>query len=107
FLDLECLDALETFDISNLKMVKNLIFGNLPENFNLVYPELTVFYSPEGRSATSFCCSESTFNRESTKTFLDRYYTKGTGVEKLGFSISMSCNKNDGYNWRKALKKKS
>jgi len=31
--DLECLDALETFDISNLKMVKNLIFGNLPENF--------------------------------------------------------------------------
>ena len=25
FLDLECLDALETFDISNLKMVKNLI----------------------------------------------------------------------------------
>ena len=89
FLDLECLDALETFDISNLKMVKNLIFGNLPENFNPRLSRADCFLFSGREVCNFFCCSESTFNRESTKTFLDRYYTKGTGVEKLGFSISM------------------
>lgn len=106
FLDFECLDVLEIFDIFNLKMVKNFIFGNLLENFNFVYLELIVFYFLEGRFVIFFCCLESIFNRELIKMFFDRYYIKGMGVEKLGFSIFMSCNKNDGYNWRKVFKKK-
>lgn len=103
-IDIECLDALETLDMSDLKMVQTLKFGDLPENFNLVYPELTVFYSQNARwPGTYFGCSESTFNRESTQGFLDKYYTKkSAGVEKLG-KRSLACNKNKDFNWVKAL----
>lgn len=41
-IDIECLDALETFDMSNVKMVAELSIGDLNKDFNLVYPELTI-----------------------------------------------------------------
>lgn len=74
-IDIECLDALETFDMSNVKMVSNLSIGDLNTNFKLVYPELTIFYNEWGYTATYFACSESTFYRESTQAFLKANYT--------------------------------
>lgn len=43
---IESLDALETFDMSNVKMLSNIAIGDLNNDFNLVYPELTIFYNP-------------------------------------------------------------
>lgn len=45
-IDIESLDALETFDMSNVKMLSNIAIGDLNNDFNLVYPELTIFYNP-------------------------------------------------------------
>ena len=106
YLDLECLDALEKIDMSDVKMVMNLTFGNLPKSFKINYPELTVFNSSR-RFGTYFSCSESTFNRQETLDFLDKNYTKKpNGVDKLGFSTFVSSKNNEGFDWRKALKKK-
>lgn len=41
-IDIESLDALETFDMSNVKMLSNIAIGDLNNDFNLVYPELTI-----------------------------------------------------------------
>lgn len=64
--------------------------GDLNENFNLVYPELTIFYSESGKSAgTTFACSESTFYRESTQAFLKANYTDidpADKVRRLGYT---------------------
>ena len=68
-IDIESLDALETFDMSNVKMLSNIAIGDLNNDFNLVYPELTIFYNEDGRAGTTFACSESTFYRESTQAF--------------------------------------
>ncbi len=106
YLDLECLDALEKIDMSNVKMVMNLTFGNLPESFKISYPELTIFNSSR-RFGTYFSCSESTFNKQETLDFLDKNYTKKpNGVEKLGFSTFVSSKNNEGFDWRRALRKK-
>lgn len=106
-LDIECLDSLETFDISNLKIVTQLTVGNLPENFNLVYPKLVFPDLPkEWGVRIDFACSESTFNRESTKAFLDKYYTQAPTAEKLVYGYYMTSKKNSGYDWRKALRTK-
>lgn len=52
-IDIESLDALETFDMSNVKMLSNIAIGDLNNDFNLVYPELTIFYNEDGRAGTT------------------------------------------------------
>lgn len=107
-IDIECLDALETFDISNVKMVADLKIGDLNENFNLVYPNLTIFYSEDGYAGTTFACSESTFNRESTQAFLKANYTDidpSDKVRRLGYTSILTNSKNKGCRWRTLLNK--
>lgn len=108
-IDIECLDALETFDMSNVKMVTDLKIGDLNENFNLVYPELTIFYSESGKSAgTTFACSESTFYRESTQAFLKANYTDidpADKVRRLGYTSILYYSKNKGCRWKTLLNK--
>lgn len=104
-IDIECLNALETFDMSNVKMVTDLKIGDLNENFNLVYPELTIFYNEDGRAGTTFACSESTFYRESTQAFLKANYTdidSSDKVRRLGYSSSLMYD--EGCRWRTLLK---
>ena len=106
-IDIESLDALETFDMSNVKMVTDLKIGDLNENFNLVYPELTIFYSEDGYAGTYFACSENTFYRESTQAFLKANYTDidpDDTVRRLGYTSSLSYDKNKGCRWRTLLK---
>lgn len=107
-IDIECLDALETFDISNVKMVADLKIGDLNENFNLVYPNLTIFYNEDGDAGTTFACSESTFNRESTQAFLKANYTDidpSDKVRRLGYTSMLTNSKNKGCRWRTLLNK--
>lgn len=105
-IDIESLNALETFDMSNVKMVSNLSIGDLNTNFKLVYPELTIFYNEDGRAGTTFACSESTFYRESTQVFLKVNYTDidpSDKVRRLGYSSSLMYDK--GCRWRTLLGK--
>ncbi|MCS3232504.1 hypothetical protein [Bacteroides hominis] len=107
-IDIECLDALETFDMSNVKMVAELSIGDLNKDFNLVYPELTIFYSEDGYAGTYFACSENTFYRESTQAFLKANYTDidpDDTVRRLGYTSSLSYDKNKGCRWRTLLNK--
>lgn len=104
-IDIECLDALETFDMSNVKMLSNIAIGDLNNDFNLVYPELTIFYNEDGRAGTTFACSESTFYRESTQAFLKANYTdidSSDKVRRLGYSSSLMYD--EGCRWRTLLK---
>ena len=100
-IDIESLDALETFDMSNVKMLSNIAIGDLNNDFNLVYPELTIFYNEDGRAGTTFACSESTFYRESTQAFLKANYTdidSSDKVRRLGYSSSLMYD--EGCRWR-------
>ena len=104
-IDIESLDALETFDMSNVKMLSNIAIGDLNNDFNLVYPELTIFYNEDGRAGTTFACSESTFYRESTQAFLKANYTdidSSDKVRRLGYSSSLMYD--EGCRWRTLLK---
>ena len=104
-IDIESLDALETFDMSNVKMLSNLAIGDLNNDFNLVYPELTIFYNEDGRAGTTFACSESTFYRESTQAFLKANYTdidSSDKVRRLGYSSSLMYD--EGCRWKTLLK---
>ena len=95
--------------MSNVKMVTDLKIGDLNENFNLVYPELTIFYSESGKSAgTTFACSESTFYRESTQAFLKANYTDidpADKVRRLGYTSILYYSKNKGCRWKTLLNK--
>ena len=104
-IDIESLNALETFDMSNVKMLSNIAIGDLNNDFNLVYPELTIFYNEDGRAGTTFACSESTFYRESTQAFLKANYTdidSSDKVRRLGYSSSLMYD--EGCRWRALLK---
>lgn len=104
-IDIESLDALETFDMSNVKMLSNIAIGDLNNDFNLVYPELTIFYNEDGRAGTTFACSESTFYRESTQAFLKANYTdidSSDKVRRLGYSSSLMYD--EGCRWKTLLK---
>ena len=104
-IDIESLNALETFDMSNVKMLSNIAIGDLNNDFNLVYPELTIFYNEDGRAGTTFACSESTFYRESTQAFLKANYTdidSSDKVRRLGYSSSLMYD--EGCRWRTLLK---
>ena len=107
-IDIESLYELETFDMSNVKMLSNIAIGDLNENFNLVYPNLTIFYSEDGYAGTTFACSESTFNRESTQAFLKANYTDidpSDKVRRLGYTSILTNSKNKGCRWRTLLNK--
>ena len=104
-IDIESLNALETFDMSNVKMLSNIAIGDLNNDFNLVYPELTIFYNEDGRAGTTFACSESTFYRESTQAFLKANYTdidSSDKVRRLGYSSSLMYD--EGCRWKNLLK---
>ena len=104
-IDIESLDELETFDMSNVKMLSNIAIGDLNNDFNLVYPELTIFYNEDGRAGTTFACSESTFYRESTQAFLKANYTdidSSDKVRRLGYSSSLMYD--EGCRWKTLLK---
>ena len=107
-IDIECLDALETFDMSNVKMVAELSIGDLNKDL-IWFIRTTIFYSEDGYAGTYFACSENTFYRESTQAFLKANYTDidpDDTVRRLGYTSSLSYDKNKGCRWRTLLNKR-
>lgn len=97
-IDIECLPMLEHFNMSSIKMLRIFMIGDLNEDYNLVYPELTILYKEIPRlNAISFGCSQNTFDRETTRPFLDKYFTE---KREMGLISAMSCDKNEACNWR-------
>lgn len=95
-LDFEMLPKLKVFDMSNIQMIVNLTIGDLPEDFNLVYPNLTKFSSAYGK--TFFACSQQTYSLNSTIEFVNKYY-KGVTEKKLSTSVQMKSSKNKAAFW--------
>jgi len=97
-IDVECLPNLKNFSMSSFHMIANLSIGDLPESFELVYPDLTDFKGGIKKNKTYFSISESTYNRQSTKDFINKYYTNST-TKYLGKTANLQCSKNTGYRW--------
>ena len=95
-LDFELLPKLKSFDISNIQMICTLCIGDLPESYNLVYPNLTVFNSTSNR--TDFACSQKTMGLSSTVDFVKKYYS-ATKDKKLGYSRILKSKKNNPGMW--------
>lgn len=102
YLDVEVLPSLKVFDMSNIVMLGSLLIGDLPTSYDLVYPNLTVFYNFDTsmEPTTTFTCSKDTYNRNSTKEFIDKYY-KNANPQKLSYYRRLNCPLNKGYNWTK------
>ena len=95
-MDFELLPQLKSFDISNIQMICTLCIGDLPESYNLVYPNLTVFNSSSKR--TDFACSQKTMGLSSTVDFVKKYYSATTD-KKLGYSRILKSKKNNPGMW--------
>lgn len=70
--DVEVLNSLETFDLTKFKMIRTLTVGDLPDSYDLQYPDLTEFNTFNGK--TTFACSEKTNELQSTIGFVQKYY---------------------------------
>ena len=95
-LDFEYLPKLKSFDINNIQMICTLNIGDLPESYNLVYPNLTTFNSSSNK--TYFACSQKTMSLSSTVDFVKKYYSATTD-KKLGYSINLKSKKNKAGLW--------
>lgn len=101
-IELEVLPKLETFDMSNMSMITTLGIGDLSEDFDLQYPNLTEFRGGARKNQTTFACSKTTFDRDVTKEFCNKYY-KDSDTKYLGGSTFLHCSKNTGYSWYRNL----
>lgn len=102
YLDIECLPTLKSFDMSNINMLGRFLVGDLPESYDLIYPNLTEFYNLDSsvEPYTIFTCSQNTYNRNSTKEFISKYYTNAN-PQRLHYYRRLNCSLNKGYNWTK------
>lgn len=83
--DVEMLDALKTLDLTKFKMVRSLAIGDLPDSYNLQYPDLTEFNTFNGK--TTFACSEKANKLQSTIDFVQKYY-KGVDAANRKLLVS-------------------
>lgn len=99
-LALEALPSLETFDMSNYIMINWFVLGNVSKKFNLVYPNLTIHDDGYGDLMTSFGCSKSTYDRKTTRDFIDKYYTNADPVVLSSIS-SFYFDFDEAYDWER------
>lgn len=91
--DIECLPSLKTFDLTRFAGIRDLIIGDLPDSYDLVYPTLVDFSSTN--NMTTFACSQNTWEKEATKNFVETYYTNAD-PKRLGSSAILSSANNVG-----------
>lgn len=97
-IDLEYLLKLEKCDLSKFYMICNFSLGDLATSYNLVYPNLTEHKGGPRENKTYFACSQSTYDRTSTKDFIDKYYTNAS-PKCLSKSGSLRSSLNKGIRW--------
>lgn len=103
-MDLECLPALESIDLSKIQMLYGFFMGDLPTKCKITYPNLTDNYQPwDEPLPTYFVCSESTYNRSETTAFINKYYDKANKVSKSPGIVptfqGLNCPKNTAIEW--------
>ena len=102
YLDIECLPNLKEFDMSRFVGVSTLLIGDLPDTYNLVYPNLQDFSYVE-RDATSFGISVNSFNKfnAATDAFIKKYYKMEPA--RLSYT-SLNSPNNKKYRWNRDYK---
>lgn len=100
YLDVECLPKLTDFDMSKFVAVNCLMIGDLPETYNLVYPNLKEFGDTEF-NATQFAISKNTFKAftDVSDAFIKKYYQASPSC--LTYQSYMSSDNNKAYKWSK------
>lgn len=64
--------SLTTLDLSKFKMVQGFSLGDLGADCIVTYPVLTEYHTVSGN--TDFACTQSIFDKQSTKDFINKYY---------------------------------
>ncbi len=100
YLDIECLPSLKQFDMSKFVELNTLIVGDLPETYNLVYPNLKEFGDTQF-NATMFAISKNAFNafKDVSDAFIKKYYQASPSC--LTYQSYMSSDNNKAYKWSK------
>lgn len=99
YLDIECLPNLKEFDLSKFVGVNCLLIGDLPDTYNLIYPNLQDFDYTEN-NATMFGISTHSFTKfnAATDAFIKKYYKAEPA--RLAYS-SLSSPNNKRYRWNR------
>lgn len=99
YLDIECLPNLKEFDLSKFVGVNCLLIGDLPDTYNLIYPNLQDFDYTEN-NATMFGISTNSFTKfnAATDAFIKKYYKEEPA--RLAYS-SLSSPNNKRYRWNR------
>ena len=100
YLDIECLPSLKQFDMSKFVELNTLVIGDLPETYNLVYPNLKEFGDTQF-NATMFAISKNAFNtfKDVSDAFIKKYYQANPSY--LIYQSYMSSDNNKAYKWSK------
>ncbi len=98
YLDIECLPSLKQFDMSKFVELNTLVIGDLPETYNLVYPNLKEFGDTQFNS-TMFAISKNAFNAftDVSDAFIKKYYLATPSC--LTYQSYMSSDNNKAYKW--------
>lgn len=81
------LPALEKLDMNNFSMIGTLSIGDLSDNYQLSYPNLTVFHNEFGEEYTNFSCTRNTYNLPVTKSFIEKYYKSSPQRIQCGYDL--------------------
>lgn len=81
--------SLTTLDLSKFKMVQDFSLGDLGADCTIIYPVLTEYHTASGK--TDFACTQSIFDKQSTKDFINKYYVN-SAVKYLSQERTISSN---------------
>lgn len=65
--------SLETLDMKNFVMISDFEIAELPASYNLVYPNLTIFYNDWEEEKFTFVCTPAIYDLQATKDFFQKY----------------------------------
>lgn len=86
------LPSLETFDLTKFVMISTLELAELPTDYNLVYPNLTVFNNEWDEEKFAFTCTPEIYDLQATKDFFQKY------TNQMEYNSSFSYGDYEAYN---------
>lgn len=86
------LPSLETFDLTKFVMISTLELAELPTDYNLVYPNLTVFNNEWDEEKFAFTCTPEIYDLQATKDFFQKY------TNQMEYNSSFTYGDYEAYN---------
>ena len=98
---IEVISSLKELDLSNIGAISNFFsLAEFADGCKITYPNLTMV-KEDGSVTTAFACSSNVWALQSTKDFLDKYYTKAKVEDRITAGFLM--NSMDEFYWQDVL----